>query len=170
MDSTGVGRGFGGGRRTKWTPQQDARIRELAAEGKLVAEVAAEFGVSRNMVIGRARRLQPRVEWAYKPAPPLPPGVPRPTKHRGGQRRRTYRGPDMSQRGPVPANAPTSLDVGVYDLRAHHCRYPYGNRVPYLFCGAEVDPGCSYCAFHRAMTCVPPVRTPLFLPPTIAVT
>jgi hypothetical protein len=175
MLSTGVGRGSGGGRRQKWTAQQDARIREMAELKCSVAEVAAALGVTRNAVIGRAQRMDPRPQWALKPAPHRR-GLPGSaeavaiTKRRGGRRRGRYNGPDMSEHQPAPAAAPPSLDVAVLDLREHHCRYPYGNRVPYLFCGAEPERGCSYCAFHRAMTCVPPARTPPFLSPTIAVT
>ena len=166
--TTGVGRGFGGGRWTGWTPTQDARIRELAALDYSVREVAKEFGVTRNAIIGRARRMKPPVKWALRPAAIRPPGSPAPVRRRGGQRRRYFRG-NPAPEPPAPANAPPSQDVAVLDLKEHHCRYPYGEFAPYLFCGAAPQKGHSYCAFHQALTtCVRPVRTPPSSWPTTA--
>ena len=163
--TTGVGRGFGGGPNVKWTPTQDARIRELAGMGKSTAEVAAILGVNKNQVVGRSRRMQePRPQWALGPFGNGK-GVARPRPL--GRPRRRHNGVRMSEDDPVPQAPPPSLDVVVMDLRDHHCRYPYGERSPFLFCGAAPVKGSSYCSFHRAMTCDPRPRAPVSLPPTI---
>lgn len=40
-------------------------------------------------------------------------------------------------------------------LTKKRCRFPYGNRVPYVFCGAPKAPDVSYCTFHNALCCTP---------------
>jgi hypothetical protein len=165
---TGVGRGFGGGSRVCWTAAQDARIRELAAQGLTTAEAAAVLGVSKNQIIGRGRRMRPPVQWEHKPFGR--PG-PRPRRKPGApprsRRKKSGNCLPMPEPDPIPEAPPPSLNVVVLDLRKHHCRYPYGERSPYLFCGAEPLKGSSYCAFHRAMTCDPRPRAEPTLPPTI---
>lgn len=44
--------------RPTWTPEQDARLRELDAEGTAYAEIARQFGVTKNTIVGRAYRLR----------------------------------------------------------------------------------------------------------------
>ena len=38
------------------------------------------------------------------------------------------------------------------DLQPQDCRYPYGDRVPYSFCGARKQHGSSYCPQHNKLT------------------
>lgn len=41
-----------------WIEQEDAVLRQMAADGKSFGDVATALGRSRNMVAGRARRLR----------------------------------------------------------------------------------------------------------------
>jgi hypothetical protein len=41
-----------------WTPENVERLREMVADGKSGAEIAAALGVTRNMVLGKASRLR----------------------------------------------------------------------------------------------------------------
>lgn len=43
---------------------------------------------------------------------------------------------------------PASLDVSIYDLDDTHCRYPYGERPPYRYCGNPKWADSSYCWHH----------------------
>lgn len=50
-----------------------------------------------------------------------------------------------------------SKDILGEDLEPHHCRYPHGKELPYLFCGNDVQDGSSYCSGHHAI-CWTPAR------------
>src|ERR1700730_4702116 len=41
-----------------WTPDTDARLQRLEAQGLSAAKIAAKLGVSRNSVIARSQRLR----------------------------------------------------------------------------------------------------------------
>jgi GcrA cell cycle regulator len=55
-----------------WTPARDARLEELWGEGVSTSRIGVELGVTKNAVIGRARRLG--LGWHDKAnqAPPSP--------------------------------------------------------------------------------------------------
>lgn len=67
-----------------WTTEKHARLVELAAQGLSVKNIAAELGMTRNAIIGRARREG--VALLYRPpaAEPRPPRDPRERGHRYG--------------------------------------------------------------------------------------
>jgi GcrA cell cycle regulator len=44
--------------------------------------------------------------------------------------------------------------ISFHDLKAHHCRFPFGQRAPFLFCGEPRASNSSYCAEHRRL-CYP---------------
>lgn len=44
------------------------------------------------------------------------------------------------------------LHVSFDDLRHDQCRYPYGDALPFTFCGCEKLPGASYCEPHQRLT------------------
>lgn len=102
----------------------DQTLRRLVAEGLTSGQVARELGVSRNTVVGRARRLG--LSWAL-------PG-------RGGPARTT---------GPrVPELPPTILPP------PSRCVYPHGDpREPdFRWWGEEVvEFGHPYCAEHHLL-------------------
>jgi len=54
-------------------PERDALIEQMWREGFSVREIAAQFGVSRNTIIGRARRMKlgPHPADPCLPPPPL---------------------------------------------------------------------------------------------------
>ena len=47
---------------------------------------------------------------------------------------------------PVPPLPP--LNLALVNLTPTACRYPYGDRAPFQFCGHEQHPGSSYCPAH----------------------
>lgn len=153
-----------------WTPEQDARLRELAALGLYAQEVVEiltvewkDFTLNRNKVIGRAARMKPRLAWAHPPV--------------GGEFTHTERSrravearrlnPSRRQRRKLalkaamagmpyvepepPPDEPVTVGLPLMKLAAHHCRHPQGER-DYLFCAAPRLNGFSYCAFHQLLT------------------
>lgn len=78
----------------------------------------------------------------------------------------TFAGPDAAhliQPEPKPPReivhetAPDDA-VDFLDLKFGQCRWPYGERAPFRFCGCKVKDGSSYCASHHAasVTKAPP--------------
>lgn len=69
---------------SRWSPEQDARLRTLRAEGHTWAAIAVELGTGREATRERGRRIgairqpRPRPIDFTDPAnrPPLPPGHP----------------------------------------------------------------------------------------------
>ena len=61
----------------------------------------------------------------------------------------------MVERTPPPNDAPPSLGLSIMEVKDGVCRYPYGKRFAYTFCGHPTDKGDVYCPFHQALTCTP---------------
>lgn len=113
-------------RASEFWEQHDAKLIEMIEAGSTTQAAADVLGISKNAVIGRARRLGR--EWArsqqYRhPSPPPPPPPPLPGFPRGG-------------RCVWPHGHPGEAD--------------------FHFCGGEVEPGKPYCSEHAARAYVRP--------------
>jgi hypothetical protein len=65
-----------------WPPERVARLLELNAAGMSTADIAAELGGTKSMVIGKLwRELGPRPKPPLPPRPPKPPPPPPPAAH-----------------------------------------------------------------------------------------
>jgi GcrA cell cycle regulator len=127
----------------EWSDERIAALRRLLADprGLTARQIARELGgVSRRAVIGKARRLG------------LP--LPRRGQRAAGRRRATARGPDavmriraVAERRRMSAATPR---IAFLELEPHHCRWPFGWRPPFRFCGRARVPRSPYCAFHTA--------------------
>jgi hypothetical protein len=51
----------------------------------------------------------------------------------------------------VPRPAPGTR-ITLFQLTENTCRWPHGDRTPYLFCGAPTA-GKTYCAYHTGISC-----------------
>jgi GcrA cell cycle regulator len=89
---------------TAWTPEQDARLQELWAQGLSASAIGRAMGCTKNAVVGRAHRLK----LAARPTP-IRPATGRPAKkaapYRGAAAVITARAAMRSS--PVPASATT---------------------------------------------------------------
>jgi GcrA cell cycle regulator len=133
--------------RPYWTAPHDAALRAHFAGrmsfSRIAAAINGEFhtGYSRNAVVGRAKRIGLRGE--PKPVRVKPRPVPKPVH--------------------TPAPAPVTLSaaaialrcaeiaprhIALTDLAPADCRYPYGEAVPFTFCGHPKLADSSYCAPH----------------------
>jgi GcrA cell cycle regulator len=123
-----------------WTQMANARLRELVALGKTMAEAARDLCVTRNAVAGRAQRMH--LKWNNAP-------------HGKGVKRECVRkvNPVKDWKPPVPAW--TGAPIELLALTPYSCRWPIGegNRwSPQKFCGAPcdgVDHAHPYCALHE---------------------
>jgi hypothetical protein len=127
--------------RVDWTPQLVLRFDVLTRDKDLsyleIAKILSrEFRVklTKNACIGKARRMQKGLRG--KPRKP-PKRKWRPTKREPVQKLR-----------PKPK---TPGLIALMDLQPHHCRWPYGERSPFLFCGEPKEDGQSYCTKHCNM-------------------
>lgn len=156
----------------RWTAEDDALARKMAAKGATASEVATAIGggVSRCAVIGRMRRKgipslyaptfagreyrpKPRSRPAHqisqaKTAPPTPPPAQEPppmvTPHPPAE--------PMDPPPPLPAWAapPGFQPTSLHDLVENQCRWPVGDA---LFCGAPRQQGARHwlCPHHSAL-------------------
>ena len=125
---------------TEWTEGMIARLRELNSDQTLSrAEIGRRLGVSKNAVMGKARRLG----LPSRPRPINPSGQPR--KH-------------VRTRPAVPTLASLIALVTVpavperpeprFMVRTS-CQYPLNSGRPWRFCEADAQRGSVYCPEHH---------------------
>jgi GcrA cell cycle regulator len=155
MAETGNGQSSRAGR---WPDELVARLKELWPDYE-ASQIAAIFRMTRNAIIGKANRLglaqkkrpAKRTKQPYRPAAKF---YPKPQ----------YFPPQQ----PPPVIMPELpfLNRTIEELAPGECRYPSGERVPYLFCGQPVQHSSSYCAHHHRLVYYPlsPSRRELYRP------
>lgn len=120
-----------------WTPDREKILRELWDKGISASEIGRRIKVSKNAVIGKARRMRlqsrgtkPYVVVRKKPEPPPPPPPPK----------------------LPPEKVPELKTVieAVMGVGRNTCRWPYGE--PYqnklAFCGEPTFEKYPYCLRH----------------------
>lgn len=116
--------------RTEWTAERDAELRRLFDKDLSFSAIGQRMGISKNAVIGRARRLKlRRVKAAPSPSDPT-----------------------------IRSFSPVELRRYLQEVQhlplPRTCAFPFGSRVPYTFCGKPTAGG-SWCEEHRAIVYVP---------------
>lgn len=128
-----------------WTKVRTEKLKALwALQLFTAAQIGCALGgISRCAVLGKARRmnLAPHKNASPRPqrSPPDAPIV-----------------PQVIPSTPEPEIAPLPLPVPflgllLLELGPEDCRYPEGERVPYLFCGQSAMKGSAYCACHHGI-------------------
>lgn len=140
-----------------WTDERMQTLVTLWEAGQSAAVIAKALGgVSRSAVIGKAHRLRLGKRVTVKDL-------------RNRQSLRTTRAhtarkaklPPRSHWPVVPVvsrpdvGGPVSRNKTLLDLEPHECRWPYGDEIPYVFCGHGVAPGLSYCPHHARIAAEP---------------
>lgn len=156
-----------------WPPDRVALLTDLWADRSLTcAKIGEMMGVSKDAIIGKARRLNlpmrikspgPRIKREFRTlsaaaSPPAPKPSPRPKPAKRAPIARVAKSPG------TPANlTPTPIargplgGVGVLFGRARkdQCAAPlWGETTPKAeryVCGNPVQEGCAYCPDHRAL-------------------
>jgi hypothetical protein len=137
---------------SRWSAESVAYVRTLANEGRSGREIANQFGVSRNAIIGLCFRnaislggtgtlTQKRSINSSVPNIAL--------KRKEARQRRSA--PVKAITLPVaPVFVPEHpAGILVHQLTNHTCRWPVHDTLPGRYCGQHTDAG-SYCAHHHA--------------------
>jgi hypothetical protein len=137
---------------SRWSAESVAYVRTLANEGRSGREIANQFGVSRNAIIGLCFRnaislggtgtlTQKRSINSSVPNIAL--------KRKEARQRRSA--PVKAITLPVaPVFVPEHpTGILVHQLTNHTCRWPVHDALPGRYCGQHTDAG-SYCAHHHA--------------------
>ena len=129
--------------RTTWTTEQDCRLRELEEQGLSGYLIGIRLGKTRNAVIGRSYRLR-----GYRRRAKAPTMKKIPIKT---PRRTSAQIVCVEAARPVPVDDGRRL-ISLLDLTEDTCRWPFGDRGSYLFCGApRAGPSPPYCAEHARL-------------------
>ena len=148
-----------------WTSERVEKLKALQARKLSGSAIAAEFGVTRNTVMGKLARLGLNCE----SMPPSKRGSRNPNVKRAIELKKSARpkpapsrpwrpapSPERTAVEPTPATACT-----LFDLTNETCRYPCGAPMARaeLFCGspeADFAAGVVYCSAHSAIAFCPP--------------
>jgi hypothetical protein len=113
-----------------WTSEKAALLRELHAQGLSSSQMAKELGATRNMVVGKCKRLALPLKRYRAPVKPAP--KERDKACSGASRKR--------KKDDRPG-------VSVMDAKVEHCRWPIGES-PWRFCGEPAVAPHSWCREH----------------------
>ena len=136
-----------------WTDERIARLKEMWEAKDSAAVIGAEFGITRNAVLGKVNRLGLETHKAV-PRKPKEPSRPRIRLYDKGPRKSPTVAKAIEQ--PVPQCAPVSF----MELGDHSCHYPVTDDHPFMFCGADTHGEHSYCG-HCYAICYTLPRGPL---------
>lgn len=152
------------GRKFWWSVSREDRLRELRKEGRSYAEMAAVFGVSREAIAGKLRRLENgQADLEYRrnrnEAKADKKAKPEPAKAKDKLGRSTKAAWQIVMSAAAPREyKPMSKDeydssrlpgVRLEDLTG--CRYPLTDVSTHLFCDAPRKDGSSYCGHHHSI-------------------
>ena len=150
-----------------WSEERVEKLRELWFSGWSASECGAQFGVSRNSIIGvvhrrgwqrMLRRQRPPASKAVRlagptlaPEDPLPEPAPKRVRKPAAQllpKKRRLPGPRL----PKVVMQKPDPPIGSFTLMDLHygvCKWPENDGAPWLYCGAPALENESYCADHH---------------------
>ena len=147
--------------RFDWTDQRVDQLKRLLADGLSASEIAGEFGISRNAIIGKVHRYGlsfSRAPWRRGMGAPRAPRIARKAPLR---KSKLQLHPGLAPKLPVEEPVPEHVDdlaipAGqrrtILTLRKDDCRWPVGDPrlepASFFYCGAPAKDGSSYCPHH----------------------
>lgn len=154
-----------GQRDPKWTPEQDAELKQqlddCASFSVAAAAINEKFGTSysRNAAIGRANRLglckaafvRNKETQVRTPNPNVRRRVTRVIRANGNSDKMRLIECPETDLPPITCVEVEPLNLSLLDLPHNGCRYPYGDG-PFTFCGHPQVASSSYCGPHWAIT------------------
>ena len=141
-----------------WSPLREQKLRKMHADGCSSRVIAIALGppATRNSVISKINRMGLTTKHPSHPNPKVQNG------NRNKLTRVMFKGIDFRKPSTLkPASVaspmvsekllePVPLHIGLDELRAFHCRWPYGES-PFTFCGHPKHGQRSYCQFHSSI-------------------
>jgi GcrA cell cycle regulator len=146
-----------------WSEERIEILRKEWAAGSSAAEVVEILGgvFTRNAVLGKVWRLGLADTHPSKPRTPPKPRV-RIRKPKVSIYAARWGAVDQDTKEPTlpefDAVVPDPRNLSFEDLGTAHCRYPFGDAAPYLYCGHQRYEDLPYCAAHCRVCYVPPKR------------
>jgi GcrA cell cycle regulator len=124
-----------------WPQERTARLVALVAQDYSAGQIGEALGITRGAVMGKVHRMGLKLtREARKPAA-IRRLIKRPKKMI-----KAIRPPATPPEVP-PVNGP----IGIMELTAFTCRWPIGERSPFLFCGTSKPAGGPYCREHARL-------------------
>lgn len=141
-----------------WTFKAANKLRQLWDDGHSASAIAALFGagMTRNAIIGKARRMRLPRRAATNERKPYPKElgktVSRPNQIPGRPAITLAGQSDGRFQGYLRIEAPDAKMLAVMQLRAEDCRFPIGDvgSPGFGFCGHEKVRG-AYCKYHAEL-------------------
>lgn len=135
----------------KWTPEKEAKLKELWEAGKPTTQIACLMGLSKGSVIGKANRMN--LEAHKRPVP------------KSDGRKETFTAKNITKRAKTKdpgvivqdgANTTSFCKSGpkrMVDLNPHECRWSVSGKKgrEYKFCAAPTERGKVYCEQHTVI-------------------
>ena len=125
----------------EWTVSDEQLLVKLSAEGYSASQIAAQLGVTRNAIVGKSWRMG-RILKGLSCRSPAPR---KPAKHKPRPRPQVNL---VIKSKPPEIKTPAGQPVSLVNLKAWHCRWPIGEPMAMLSCGARAEDGKPYCPFH----------------------
>jgi GcrA cell cycle regulator len=130
----------------------------MKLQGWTAAQAAAYYGITRNAMLGKWKRMglcQPRPAPSERPLvrpPAIRQRAPKPALGRAERLRRGWLPPEVE----AVASALSPDDIPRYQRRTietlgeRHCRFPYGEpgKPDFFFCGGVAETNLPYCTDH----------------------
>lgn len=130
----------------RWTSEEDQRLKELEAKGWSATLIGQAMGKTRAAVVGRSYRMRGAKRRKASGIAPKPP-----TTMIAGSRN-PPRTPKPAPPKPIGDGRPRMISF--FDLDHTTCKWPFGERAPYLFCGQPQEPNekrLPYCTEHMKL-------------------
>lgn len=161
-----------------WTPEIEDDLRRLTKDGYTSSMIVKWLGENRpgpaptrNSVVGKCVRLGIKLPGIpsrgaagearkrrsrARGSAPKPPKPVSPVKRGQASKLSDWISSQFTEPTPVSISPPPPKgSVEFNDLRADHCRWPYGDVAPFMFCGCKPMEGKPYCAAHNAAGAIP---------------
>lgn len=144
-----------------WTPERVETLKQLWTKGESASTICALMkAASRCAIIGKARRLG--IVQGHNPrrtsAPRSRRGVSFNPKARVSptvllrmQSKDRAAKPVSPPKPVAPPEPPMPLLVTFDDLNDGMCRFPFGDKAPFHYCGHKAISGTSWCPYHRSL-------------------
>lgn len=154
-----------------WTTERVAQLKQLWTQGESASTICALMkATSRCAIIGKARRLglvqgnnprrttRPRTRWGAQLSRLS--AVPKSSKERVSptvllRASRSGASKENPSAPPKPmvvlVEPPSPLLVTFGELKDGICKFPFGDKAPFRYCGHKAMPGTSWCPHHRSV-------------------